>query len=68
MKIHLRCYNYANNHRVKIILGSDAHIHFDIKNYDQIDELLKEVEFPKELIVNYHIEDFLEYIKKQVRY
>ena len=53
---------------MKIILGSDAHIHFDIKNYDQIDELLKEVEFPKELIVNYHIEDFLEYIKKQVRY
>ena len=49
-------------------LGSDAHIHFDIKNYDQIEELLKEVEFPKELIVNYHIEDFLEYIKKQVRY
>ena len=64
----LKMLQLCKQHRVKIILGSDAHIHFDIKNYDQIDELLKEVEFPKELIVNYHIEDFLEYIKKQVRY
>ena len=64
----LKMLQLCKQHRVKIILGSDAHIHFDIKNYDQIEELLKEVEFPKELIVNYHIEDFLEYIKKQVRY
>ncbi len=28
----------CKEHRVKIILGSDAHIHFDIINYDQIED------------------------------
>lgn len=52
-------------HQVKIILGSDAHIHFDIMNFDQIEDILEEIDFPKELIVNYSVEEFLEYIKNK---
>lgn len=55
----------CKEHQVKIIIGSDAHYHSDIINYDQIDSILDEVDFPKELIVNYHVEDFLEYIKNK---
>ncbi len=67
-------YNSRNNviemlklckeYQVKIILGSDAHIQYDIINFDQISNILKEVDFPKELIVNYDVESFLEYVKK----
>lgn len=52
-------------HQVKIILGSDAHIHFDIMNFDQIEDILEEIDFPKELIVNYSVEEFLKYIKNK---
>lgn len=53
----------CKEYQVKIILGSDAHIHFDINNYNQIESILQEIDFPKELIVNYNINSFLEYIK-----
>ena len=53
----------CKEYQVKIILGSDAHIHFDINNYNQIESILQEINFPKELIVNYNINSFLEYIK-----
>lgn len=54
----------CKKHQVKIILGSDAHIHYEIINYDQINDILKETDFPEELIVNYDVESFLEYIDK----
>lgn len=37
---------------VPVILGSDAHFHMDIANYENIYPLLAETEFPEELIVN----------------
>ena len=54
----------CKEYQVKIILGSDAHIQYDIINFDQIGDILKEVDFPKELIVNYDVESFLKYVKK----
>lgn len=54
----------CKKYQAKIILGSDAHFHSDIKKYDQIDSILKEVDFPKDLIVNYNVNDFLEYLHK----
>ena len=53
----------CKEYRVKIVLGSDAHIHYDIINFDQIEDILKETNFPEELIVNYDVEGFLEYVK-----
>ncbi len=37
----------------KIILTSDAHICFDIGNYEYSENILKEINFPDELIMNY---------------
>lgn len=47
---------------VPIILGSDAHISFDIANYENALPLLKEVDFPEELVMNYHADKFLEFL------
>lgn len=49
-------------HQVPVILGSDAHIAYDIGNFSNCMALLKEVEFPKELVVNYDTDFFLKYI------
>jgi putative hydrolase len=50
---------------VPVILGSDAHISFDIACYEHIYELLAETEFPEELIVNDKIDMFKEIIRKK---
>ena len=64
---------YANNmeilrlcrkYDVPIILGSDAHISFDVANYEYALPLIAESQFPEELIVNDKPEMFLEYIHK----
>lgn len=59
---------HANNHEilrlckryeVPVILGSDAHISYDIANYSFIWPLLAETDFPDDLIVNYDTDRFL---------
>ena len=35
-----------------VIMGSDAHISFDVARYDHIYRLLQEVEFPEALLIN----------------
>ncbi|MCI1964924.1 MAG: phosphatase [Oscillospiraceae bacterium] len=37
-----------------IILGSDAHIWYDVGRFDEAYDLIKEVSFPEELILNLH--------------
>ncbi len=53
----------AKEYRVPIILGSDAHISTMIAQYDNILPLLKETNFPEELIMNLSTERFLDYLK-----
>lgn len=42
----------AKKHDVPVILGSDAHISFQIADYNNLLPLLAETEFPEELILN----------------
>ena len=51
-------------YEVPVILGSDAHISFDIANYEYLYELLHETEFPEDLIVNRSVDVFKKYLKK----
>lgn len=53
---------YCMKYQVPIILGSDAHVEEDIARYDFAEVLLQKMQFPKELIVNYSVEHFLEFI------
>ena len=49
-------------YEVPVVLGSDAHISFDIANYDYALELVSQMEFPEGLIVNTSVEKFKEYL------
>lgn len=42
----------CKKYQCPIILGSDSHISYTIGNFEWVEELLEEVEFPQELIVN----------------
>ena len=42
----------AKRHDVPVILGSDAHVSFQIADYCFLEALLKEADFPEELILN----------------
>lgn len=42
----------CKEYETKIILSSDAHICFDIGNFNEAIEMLKEIDFPEELIMN----------------
>lgn len=54
----------CKKYEVPVILGSDAHISFDIANYEYLYPLLQETEFPEELIVNRSVEVFKKSLKK----
>ena len=45
-----------------VILGSDAHISFDIANYQYALELVAETEFPEALIMNTSVQQFTDYL------
>ena len=45
-----------------VILGSDAHISFDIANFDFLYPLIEEAEFPESLIINRSISFFKSFL------
>ncbi len=47
----------------EIILGSDAHIDLDVGNHDFALEVIRQSDFPEELIVNSNPARFFEYVK-----
>lgn len=61
---NLEILRLCKRYEVPVILGSDAHISFDIANYEHLYPLLQETEFPEELIVNRSVELFKKHLKK----
>ena len=62
-KVHARDNNLTilrlcKQYEVPVILGSDAHISFDVARHEHIYELLQETEFPEALIMNDKVEVF----------
>lgn len=49
---HIEILSLCKDYDVPVILGSDAHISYDIANYELIYPLLAETEFPISLIIN----------------
>lgn len=62
---NLEILRLCKRYEVPIILGSDAHISYDIANYSFIWPLLQETEFPDELIVNYDVDRFLQFLEQR---
>lgn len=62
-KNYIELLNLCKEHKVRIILGSDAHICYQVGIFDNAEKLLEEVNFPKELVINYHEDEILEFLK-----
>ncbi|MGL4402398.1 MAG: phosphatase [Fusobacteriaceae bacterium] len=45
----------------RVIMGSDAHASFDIGNFRNSEKLLKELNFPIELVINYNEEEIKDF-------
>ncbi len=58
---NLELLRLCKQYEVPTILGSDAHISFQIADYERLYPLLQETDFPDELILNYSPERFFEY-------
>lgn len=59
---NLEILRLCKRYDVPVILGSDAHISFQIADYDRLVPLLAETEFPDELIMNHQPERFFDYL------
>ena len=53
----------CKEHKVRIILGSDAHICYQVGIFDNAQRLLDELDFPKELVINYHEDEIVEFFQ-----
>lgn len=59
---NLELLRQCKRHDMPIILGSDAHITFQIAQYDRVLELVREVDFPVEQILNYWPAKFFDFL------
>lgn len=53
--------NLCKKHGVKVILGSDAHIYYQVGSFENCTKILEEVNFPGNLVVNFNEEYIKEY-------
>lgn len=53
----------CKEHKVRIILGSDAHICYQVGVFDNAQRLLDELDFPKELVINYHEDEIVKFFQ-----
>ena len=61
---NLEILRLCKRYETPVILGSDAHISFDIANYDHLHELLRLTEFPEALIMNDKVDAFKAMVDK----
>ncbi|WP_432665816.1 phosphatase [Wukongibacter baidiensis] len=57
----------AKEHGVFVVAGSDAHISFDVGNFEKTIEVFKLVEMPEELIMNTSKEKLKDYLRAKGR-
>ncbi|MCI8372148.1 MAG: phosphatase [Lachnospiraceae bacterium] len=56
--------NLCRQYHVPVILGSDAHVDEGILNFTYPDQLLRELDFPEELVVNTSVDRLKKYANK----
>lgn len=62
---NLKILKLCKRYEVPVMLGSDAHISFQIADYGRLYPLLSQVEFPDTLILNYNPTDLLSHLSKK---
>lgn len=51
----------CKENKVKVILGTDSHICYQVGIFDNAEKLLEELDFPKELVINYNEDEIIEF-------
>ncbi len=59
---NLSILQWCHHYDVPVLLGSDAHISFDVANFEYLEALLQEIDFPEELIINTDVTQFRAYL------
>lgn len=49
---------------VYVIMGSDAHIYYDVGQLSSSKEVIESIDFPNELVLNYDLDKFMQFIKR----
>jgi len=52
---------YCRKYQVLVVMGSDAHIAFDVGNFKYSEQVIEKYDFPKELVLNYDEEKIIEF-------
>lgn len=55
--------NLCKKYGVRVVLGTDAHICYDIGKFTFAEQIIKEAQFPKELVINYHESQIVEFFQ-----
>ncbi len=55
----------CKKHQLMVIMGSDAHISYDVANYNYVFQLFREEGMPDELVINDKPELFLDFLKNR---
>lgn len=56
--------NYCRQYNVPIVLGSDAHIDTCVGKYNYAEDLIKDIDFPEELIVNKSVAELKKFVNR----
>lgn len=54
---------YCEIYEVPVVVNSDAHICYDVANFGYAKRFFQEIDFPKELVLNFDVDAFLSYLK-----
>lgn len=57
--------NKCKKYEVRITCGSDAHICYDIGRFDRLQEMLREVDMPEELVISTSLEKIEAYLRER---
>lgn len=55
----------CKKYRTKVLMGTDSHICYEIGRFEDSMEVLREVDFPKELVINFDLERLSYVLKRQ---
>ena len=58
----LRLLEQCKAYKVPVMIGSDAHISFDVGSHEKAIQVIEEVDYPMDLVWNYHSETLLQYL------
>lgn len=52
----------CKKHNTRVVLGSDAHISYDVGQFPFSEKIINELDFPKELVLNYNEQQIKEFL------